>query len=175
MNCSFALINRAKGLSVILSLVSLSMLLYYLIQQELTTIKNREYDLTYFVHLIVPSIALLVNLLLYQAIIDIYHQSLYYWPKPKVCLLWWILIHSIIFLLLLEELIRCIYSYRGQDCLSTSELRRCLNEETNSKSFIIPASIIYTILEVLILYGMKTVFEVLANISRSHQLLYLKI
>ena len=101
------------------------------------------------------------EILLFQAVIDLQHQSLYYWPKPKPCLLWWMLIHSIVILLLLNEIMCCFYSFSGQDCwFPNAKNLSCHNQ---SNVHIIISLIMFIIEEIFIIFGMKIVMKVLEN------------
>ena len=148
MSCVFSLMNRAKVLSIVLSLLSLSMLLYYTIQPKVEAEQDRAYHLKDFLQIISPSITLVTNLLLYQAIIDIHHQSLYYWPKPKYCLLSWLLVHSTVTILLTHELVCCFYSIHEKYSQSTSGAASCFNQQTNS--LIILSTTLFILEEILI-------------------------
>ena len=154
--------NKAKCASLILSFVSIAMILYYTIQLKLTTSYNVDkHSLNEFMYIITPCLTLLTNLLLFQAVIDLQHQSLYYWPKPKVCLLFWMLVHSIVILLLLNEIMCCFYSLRGQDCwFPNAKNLSCHNQ---SNVHIIVSIIMFIIEEIFILFGIKIVIKVLEN------------
>ena len=162
MSCSFSLMNRAKVLSIVFSFLSLSMLLYYTIQPKVEAKKDLEYQLKDFIQIIAPSITLVTNLLLYQAVIDIHHQSLYYWPKPKYCLLSWLLVHSSVTILLTHELVCCFYSIHGKYWVSTSEVATCFNQQTDSQALVILLTAIFIFEEILIIFGMKIVLELLS-------------
>ena len=154
--------NKAKCASLLLSFVSITMILYYAILlkfgKEQHVAKNGLNELMY---IITPCFTLLTNLLLFQAVIDLQHQSLYYWPKPKVCLLSWMLVHSIVILLLFNEMMCCFYSFSGQDCWFPNA--KNLSCHHQSRVHIIVSIIMFILEEIFILFGMKTVIEVLEN------------
>ena len=158
VHCSLK--NKAKCASLLLSFVSTAMILYYAILlklgKEQHVAKNGLNDLMY---IITPCFTLLTNLLLFQAVIDLQHQSLYYWPKPKVCLLSWMLVHSIVILLLLNEMMCCFYSFSGQNCWFPNA--KNLSCHHQSSVHIIVSIVMFIIEEIFILFGMITVVEVL--------------
>ena len=162
MSCSFSLMNRAKVLAIVFSLLSLSMLLYYTIQPKVDAEQDREYHLKDLLQIIAPSITLVTNLLLYQAVIDIHHQSLYYWPKPKYCLLSWLLVHSTVTILLTHELVCCFYSIHEKYSKSSSGVATCFNQQTDSQPIVILSTTLFIFEEMLIIIGMKIVLEVLS-------------
>ena len=148
--------NKAKCASLLLSIVSVAMILYYGIQLKIAKAYHIDkHGLNDIMYIITPCLTLLTNLLLFQAVIDLQHQSLYYWPKPKVCLLWWMLIHSIVVLLLLNEIMCCFYSFSGQDCWFPSAKK--LSCHNQSSVHIILSLIMFIIEEIFILFGMKIV------------------
>ena len=157
-----ALKNKAKCASILLSFVSIVMILYYAILLKVVNAYQIDrHNLNEFMYIITPCLTLLTNLLLFQAVIDLQHQSLYYWPKPKPCLLWWMLVHSIVILLLLNEIMCCFYSFSGQDCwFPNAKNLSCHNQ---SSVHIIISLIMFIIEEIFIIFGMKIVMKVLEN------------
>ena len=172
MICGVSLMNRAKVLSIVFSLLSIAMLLYYTIQPKVKAENDLEYHLKDFLQIIAPSLTLVTNLLLYQAVIDIHHQSLYYWPKPKYCLLTWLFVHSTVTILLTHELVYCFYSIHGKYSLSTSGFATCFNQQTTSKVLVIFSTTLFIFEEILIIIGMKIVLEVLSAIQKRKNLIY---
>ena len=164
MSCNISLDTKTKSISIGLSMISILSILYFTIQPKLID-EYHQYNLNDVLHIITPSLSLVSNLLLYQAVLDIHHQSLYYWPKPKVCILSWLLIHAVVALLILYEITSCLFPIRDENVLPIRN-SACFNLDTSVKSILKSLSVILMVEELLILLGMMTVISLLADYKK---------
>ena len=164
MAITYSVEIKAKAMSVIFCVISIAALIYFSIQPTIVNGKH-GYDLQDFVTIIIPSLTLVSNLLLLQCVLDIHHDSLYYWPNPRVGLLSWIFLHLSVLLMIIYEATSCFYSIKeGDHPVSTTTTKAtCLNLEFYSYEATISQILVLIILGTLLLYGMKVVINVLAD------------
>ena len=89
---------KSKLISITFSMVSILVIVYYLIDPISET--KYRHGMIGLIYPLVAGWLLLINLLLYQAVLCIPHTSLHYWPHPRVAIIVWIMSHSILFIVL---------------------------------------------------------------------------
>lgn len=164
MAITYSVEIKAKAMSVIFCVISIAALIYFSIQPTIVNGKH-GYDLQDFVTIIIPSLTLVSNLILLQAVLDIHHESLYYWPSPRVGFLSWIFLHLSVLLMIIYEATSCFYSIKegNYPVATTTTKATCLNLEFYSYEATISQILVLIILGTLLLYGMKVVINVLAD------------
>ena len=155
---------KAKVISVLFCVISTAALIYFSIQPKIVN-DNQGYHLQDFVSIIIPSLTLVSNLILLQAVLDIHHDSLYYWPSPRSGFLSWIFLHLSVLVMMIYEATSCFYSIKeGNHIIATAATKAtCLNLEFYSYEATISQILVLIVLGTLLLYGMKVVINVLAD------------
>ena len=104
-------LNKLRAILITLSLLSLAVTIYNIIQivkKESTIEDVQPSDIA--IHVImfmVTCLTFLVNLLLYQGALDLSSINLYFWPDPKYCKIWWMMVYVPI---------SCVYFYGAATC-----------------------------------------------------------
>ena len=108
---------------------------------------------------------LVSNLILLQAVLDIHHDSLYYWPSPRLGFLSWIFLHLSVLVMMIYEATSCFYSIKERNHLIATAATKatCLNLEFYSYEATISQILVLIVLGTLLLYGIKVVINVLAD------------
>ena len=161
MECSLSLVNKAKAISFVFSLVSIVVALFFLVHPKIIEEDDHKYTLNECVYIITATSALITDLLLYQATMDMKHKSLYYWPNPNYCLLSWIVVHLIVLALLVSRMSSCIYSLIDQNFTSAYE-----NQESSYKNNLVLLSIVLASGQILIILAVKTVLNVFQSYNK---------
>ena len=161
MECSLSLINKAKAISFVFSLVSIVVALLFLVHPKITEEDDHKYTLNECVYIITATAALITDLLLYQSTMDMKHKSLYYWPNPNYCFLSWIVVHLIVLALLVSRMSSCIYSLIDQNFTSAYE-----NQEPSYENNLVLLSIVLASGQILIILAVKTVLNVFQSYNK---------
>ena len=142
--------TKAKAVSLLFSVVSIIVIVFYIINPQL--IKDKEnHDLHDYLYIILAALALLSNLLMYQALLDISSSKLYYWPDPRYCFLYWILVHSVsLIIFFLNMIFRFWFLVQEELTKSNSSVR-------NSNTVTIILVIVFALGQIFILVGVKIV------------------
>ena len=151
-------ITRVKLISGIFTMVSIIMFVYLMVK---STLMDGKYGLDFldYAYVIIMLLCLISNLLLYQATIQLSDKSLYYWPKPKYCILFWITVHLVVLGILFSNTISNLNLMSNQEYKSAERLE---DPEMRSKTTTFLNIICFIIGQVIILIGMKMVTEVVS-------------
>ena len=151
-------ITRAKLISGLFTLSSIIIFVYFLVKSTLIDGKYGT-DFLDYAYIVIVLLCLISNLLLYQATIQLSDKSLYYWPKPKYCILSWITMHLIVLGILLANTILNLNLMNGDEYKSAERLE---DQEMSSKTTFFLNSICFIVGQIVILIGMKMVTEVVS-------------
>ena len=149
-------ITRVKLISGIFTMLSIIMFVYLMVKSTLMDGKY-GFDFLDYAYVIIMLLCLISNLLLYQATIQLSDKSLYYWPKPKYCILFWITVHLVVLGILFSNTISNLNLMSNQEYKSAERLE---DPEMRSKTTTFLNIICFIIGQVVILIGMKMVTEV---------------
>ena len=152
-------ITRAKLISGLFTLLSTIIFVYLMVK---STLMDGKYgmDFIHYAYVVIVLLCLISNLLLYQATIQLSDKSLYYWPKPKYCILSWITMHLIVLGILLANTILNLNLMNGDEYKSAERLEK---PEMSSKTTAFLNIICFIIGQVIIVIGMKMVTEVVSG------------
>ena len=142
--------TKAKGVSLLFAVLAIILIVFFIINPQLVQDKE-NLDFKDYLYIILPALALLSNLLMYQAFLDISSSKLYYWPDPKYCFLWWILVHSASLIIFFLNMTFRFWSL-VQEALGESN-----STVKNSNTVTILLVILFALGQTVILVGMKIV------------------
>ena len=151
-------ITRAKLISGLFTLLSIIIFVYLMVN---STLMDGKYGVDFldYAYIGIVLLCLISNLLLYQATIQLSDKSLYYWPKPKYCILSWITMHLIVLGILFADTIFNLNQMNTYEYKSTERLE---TREMSSKTTTFLNIICFIIGQIIILIGMKMVTEVVS-------------
>ena len=157
-------ITRVKLISGLFSLLSIIMFVYFMVK---STLMDGKYGMNFvdYAYVVIVLLCLISNLLLYQATIQLSDKSLYYWPKPKYCILSWITMHLIVLGILLANTILNLNLMNGDEYKSAERLER---QEMSSQTTAFLNIICFIIGQVIIVIGMKMVTEVVSGSNNNN-------
>ena len=105
-------INKLRVVLIILMLLSLSVIGYNIeriVNKEVNS-ENEQSEIAIHVIMIMGSVlTCFVNLLLYQGALDLNSIDLYWWPDPKVCKNFWLVVYVSIAAIYLYASATCFY------------------------------------------------------------------
>merc|ERR1712150_234224 len=107
--------------------------------------------------LFAASLTLLTNLL-YQATLQV-TLSLTFWPNSNCCLLIWIIVHMIVHGMLAFNMVSCIYALSNKTNFSSNKFGDGRKEDQLSQHSLILLTVLLIMGQLLILIGMKIVFQ----------------
>ena len=98
MNCTTSALSKVLTVATILSLLSLSVMVYNvdrIINKRKEDAANKDNDriAIHGLMVLISSLTFFVNLLLCQGALDLASIELYFWPSPEVIRIWWILVY----------------------------------------------------------------------------------
>ena len=151
-------ITRAKLISGLFTLSSTIIFVYLVVK---STLIDGKYGMDFldYAYIVIVLLCLISNLLLYQATIQLSDKSLYYWPKPEYCILYWITMHLLVLVILLANTILNLNLMNSDEYKSAEQLE---DQEMSSKTTFFLNSICFIVGQVIILIGMKMVIEVVS-------------
>ena len=114
MNCAITTLSKVKAVAIILSILSLSVMIYNIerIINNEPKIEDGTEDETNAIHVIMimaTALTFLANLLLCQGALDLSSIDLYFWPDPKFCKLGWLIVYGTLLLVYLYGMANCFY------------------------------------------------------------------
>ena len=150
MNCLSSNLNKILAAATVLSLLSLSVIIYNVdrilssdnverSKDKLTEDKtitdgiavdsetNENIYMINAVTIFVASLTFFINLLLCQGALDLASLELYFWPDPEIIKIWWIVVYIPLLFVYIYGMLICFY-------LSISEIQEgtmFVNEEDN--------------------------------------------
>ena len=151
------IVTKVKVISFSFCLISIIMLVYVVIQISVNENENHVNFNQYF-NLLATFLALLANLLLYQAILQI-TLGFTFWPNSNCCLILWILVHFIILGIFLFNTLSYIYTLTNKTKVDTNTSSDGKKDDETSRNSQILLSILLIMGQLLILYGMKVVIQ----------------
>ena len=157
-------ITRVKLISGLFTILSIIMFVYLMVK---STLMDEKYGLDFldYAYVIIVLLCVISNLLLYQATIQLSDKSLYYWPKPKYCILSWITMHLIVLGILLANTILNLNLMNGDEYESAERLEM---QEMSSKTTAFLNIICFIIGQVIVVIGMKMVTEVVSGSTNNN-------
>ena len=157
-------ITRVKLISGLFTMLSIIVFVYLMVKSTLMDGKY-EVDFIHYAYVVIVLLCLISNLLLYQAAIQLSDKSLYYWPKPKYCILSWITMHSVILGILFSNTVLNL------NLMNTHEYKpadRLENQEMTSKTTAFLNIICFIIGQAIIVIGMKMVTEIVSGSTNNN-------
>ena len=118
MNCNTSALSKILTVATILSMLSLSVMVYNvdrIINNENTKeedVTNRDTNDSIAIHglmVFISSLTFFVNLLLCQGALDLASIELYFWPNPEVIRIWWILVYVPLLLVYTYGMASCFF------------------------------------------------------------------
>ena len=157
-------ITKVKLISGLFTLLSIIVFVYLVVK---STLMDGKYgmDFIHYAYVVIVLFCLISNLLLYQATIQMSDKSLYYWPKPKYCILSWITMHLIVLGILLANTILNLNLINGDEYESAERLEM---QEMSSKTTAFLNIICFIVGQVIIVIGMKMVTEVVSGSTNNN-------
>ena len=122
-------------------------------------------DFIHYAYVVIVLLCLISNLLLYQATIQLSDNSLYYWPKPKYCILSWVTMHLVVLGILLSNTILNLNLMNTDEYKSEDRLE---NQEMTSKTTAFLNIICFILGQVIILIGMKMATDVVSGSNNNN-------
>ena len=157
LSSNITIITKVKAISFSFCLLSIIMFVYILVQPSVYE-KERHVNFNQYVGLFAASLTLLTNLLLYQATLQV-TLSLTFWPNSNCCLLIWMIVHIIVHGMLAFNMVSCIYALSNKTNFSSNKFGDGRKEDQLSQTSLILLSVLLIMGQLLILIGMKIVFQ----------------
>ena len=113
LGCEINTLNKLRLILSILTLLTLAVIIYNVerIANKLS-LPDDVLPSEIAIHVImfmVTCLTIVVNLLLYQGALDLASIDLYFWPDPKYCKIWWLVVYIPIALVYLYGAVTCLY------------------------------------------------------------------